>query len=295
MLRFLLDTSAVAHLVSRIDYRRLADAMKHASEIETARFHFSAVGFYEYVGGVTANNLSTFQHLLRQAVELVGKDNLLIDPGAHVQARLGRQDAPAARRRLERDIERFLAAGDLDEFYVDCHNVITHVDRMSEQFEALARVDLARAAGEVEAVRPEHENGSRRARVGWSADFDSAIEFFELDLRSSRRKMRPGDQNPSLACWSDTLSVLVSRRAEKQQSIEPGDVFALGEVVYLDVCDYLVSESPQVGRLLDACGNPELLRRPITADELDDHLGDPRLAPRAARPEKDHVYTETGV
>ncbi len=288
MLKFTFDNDALQDLVENPDYQQLLKEIRRARERREIELYFSQTNMLELVKGVTQGNFRLLQNLLRQAIVLCGRNNLLLSPSHHLKYGLGYlSPRELAQLRANRyyDVLQMFKANDFGSF-------MTSFGKMREKLSSDQDVIWRQASDGVEKIRKMNNKAGQGKPENWllsesgsslwiQLSYEALLQLFGLeDAVSGLSREQVQERLPSLVQYAEAFRSLNHRRVVKRFRVEKGDYFDIQKVVYLDLCDYIISNDGRFVDVLNEAGTADLVGRAIKLEDFIRHLEHPCLLNR---------------
>ena len=292
MLRFTFDNDAIEHLVRSDTFEEHRQEIQRASNRQDLMMHLSRTNVLEIVKGVTERNFRRLQMLLRQAYAFGGRRNLLLSPSHHLKWGLGRVDPHTLNEwynSFYNDVFQLFKAANYPEFQERYAKVSASLDRGNDAIWNNAK-DVKQA------ILAKLDSKAKKKSADWFLSPEGSSLFFDLMYSTVLQQFNLGDdviglereevvrRLPSLVQFCDTFRTLQRKRIIEGHNPQKGDYFDIQKVVYLDLCDYIVSDDRRFRALVDAAGTSDLFGRAIPLSKFLQHIHRPFLLNRSIGP-----------
>lgn len=292
MLRFTFDNDAIGHLVNSETFEEHRKNIEGASNRKSVAVHFSRTNLLEMVKGVKECNFQYLQRLLRQAYVLGGRRNLLLSPSHHLKCGLGQADQETVNQWYEafyKDVRQMFGATDYREFHQVYGKASASLGRGNDAIWNAAKEVKQASLDTLDRERRKalddrylsDKSGSRffdEMYPGLLQRFNLQDDIVDLDREEIVRRL------PSLVQFCEVYRTLQRKRVIEGHNPQPGDFFDVERVIYLDLCDYIVSDDRRFRNLLNDAGTSDLCGRAIELEEFLEHLEHPMLEKRLTLP-----------
>lgn len=248
--------------------------------------------------GVSEKNFFKLKEVFLKALILGSRRNLLLSPSHHLKfglLRVSQQQVNKWYANLYNDIFQMAKVGNYNDFAVLFHRASASMARENEQIS-----DIAKNVQEV--MRKKIDTEKKKRTIRWFLSTSGWQLFFQLVypdiLRQFNLQNDVGDMErdevvrriPSLVQWTDAFRKSLYRRILEGYAVRSGDYFDIQKVVYLDLCDYIVSDDGDFRKTLDMPGPTDLHGRVIKLEKFLRHLDGLPLLKRLTNPIYDDAY-----
>lgn len=278
MIKFVFDNDALGHLVKDAQYEQLKLKILESRQRRQNQFFISAVTLWEAFKGTHEKNFNGLQQMLCEGLELAGEENVLPDPHDYLRFRFlrtPRREQRSDTSRLIAQIHSFLGMKSHSEFVCAFGEVVRYVSNEIEKIRASVDQSTARMNGHDELKRVLDPEKIREFSLVF---FSSLLQHFRLEdavvITSPKNILQT---HPSLYYFASLYQILMRKRVFNGAKVRIGDFFDLERVIYLDTCDYLVTDDKALIDLFNNCRTPYMNGRAIRLNKLLDHVGRPRL------------------
>jgi hypothetical protein len=295
MISFVFDNNALNSLSNREDYSHVKE-MIHDSRLRCMNsFFFPVLSFLEYLKGINFSSFGGLHRLIYEARDICGERNILLQPGYHVGIRL---------KKVDDEFESDLCAHDVKMIsdFLGCRDYSDYV-RVSGKSDEVVKATSQRVYDMLLHVQSESrkrlENFEKIEKKAFLSP-ENSQDFFEWFLKGLVKSSFIGEDLrelsmsyvkrfvPSLRYFSDVWQRYAYITEFTTKKARSGDNFDTLYTLYLDRCDYLVTDDRSFTAL---CNDTEsLARRLITTDRLVQHLKRPQLPARAPLDERGYPY-----
>jgi len=249
--------------------------------------HFNPVNAFEQIQGVASEE--SFQHAKRtvlRARETWKCGRMLLSPKLHlldsitgVTDDICRLDGQLAVESLD----KFCLCATIDEFNQVLGAAKLRIHRATQYLHDQANTINDALDESVGQQFHRFDDNEVVLKIFWLERFLRSIGVFQriehtpiVDLLAQCR---------SLLYYGDVQFAYMKRMClDRQRSPDMGDSADLLQTVYLDVCDYIVTDDRDLREIMELTKNPELSGRTIGFDDLKRHLDAPFLGKRAMNP-----------
>lgn len=287
MLRFTFDNDAIEHLVNRDTFEQHRQNIARVSDRQEVVVHFSRTNLLELIKGATERNFRRLQTLLRQAYALGGRHNMLLSPSHHLRWGLGRADQETLNQwynDLYNDVFQMFKAANFQEFQALYSKAIASLNRGNVAILEKAMEVKQSAQGMPDSEKKEFADdflSEKGSSLFFDLVYPSILEQFNLqDEVSGLDREEVVRRLPSLIQFCDVYRSLMRKRIIDGRIPKKGDYFDIQKVVYLDWCDYIVSDDRKFRVLLNEAGTSDLVGRAIPLSKFLEHIDKPFLLHR---------------
>jgi len=283
MIEVFFDNSALKMLFSRADFDSFAGKVKSLGRRQKLRVWFSFVNFQERLLGANQHNFGKVQTFLKRAYKLTG-GAILLAPEPHLK--MLTTGLPWLNVLTEDQVAREVS------FWTELFRALIKCTTFDE-FRKIAepiknyivnfKADIQQGA---EGLKQEMSNSrmgaiSRNGKLVFAKNPQELLRFrqqlFLMKLNSWHVIKEGTDLDlkqltllfPSVLYSVDVNLHYYSRMFSGSITPKSSDHFDFEQVIYLDRCDYMVTEDRHLIGLTENCGNPELSGRAILFDQLD--------------------------
>ncbi|MDH4156328.1 MAG: hypothetical protein OEW00_03515 [candidate division Zixibacteria bacterium] len=295
MIEFVYDNDALEHLIKADDYKELKPRILESVERGINRFYICQYTFWEMVKGASRRNLTRLQNILREAYWLSGEGQVLLYPTPHLKHSLGAISVRDYKKNCQefiRCIQEFLCCREFADFE---HKFGSAQSFISDELKALS--DLAVKGREV-VFKNLSNTGTDGAKEFLSSTNSESffriflpqiIERFKLESELSGLSADTVQRKvPSLRQFSDVFRTLQLKRLTGNKKIDLNDYFDVQKVVYLDKCDYLITDDRRLRVLFKEANCSDLWGRAIPMQKAKEHIKKRCLINRLTNPVYDH-------
>ncbi|MCB2229284.1 hypothetical protein KQH82_01115 [bacterium] len=284
MIRFVWDNDAIEHIQSRQDYDELKDRILALDALGDIRAYYSEVSFLELIKGVNQQNFERLKAVTRNAYDLCGKGHLLLYPDEHLRVALGIYDRSEVQRKgsnLIREIKFFVDLPSIGAFKTAFDErasfIAKNIGAIYESSCASTRVLNTEIDGIPKNTR-KRMISTRDDEAFFRLFYRDALSRFSLnDCVDSATAESVDNALPSLKQFSSVFYSLLLKRLFDQKQVQPSDFFDIQKVVYLDLCDYIVTDDRRFRVLFDESRLASMAGRAISHEEFLLHLESPYL------------------
>lgn len=291
MLNFVFDLNALIHLFNRNDYPQIKAAIGEFTQEGHCRFWFSVTNLTEMMKGITEDNFQERKDCLRNAMALVQDRFFFPSPADYVFMEVrklgltGLLEKGAFVRSL---CEETLSMPDAQTYLEKYGWVDDELDKNREEFFRSVSSAQAPVLGESMAERKNsaHAKCSEDQRLSFLRD---SVKRLHLMYASKAAPQDEGGINlmvllrcrPAILYFSELVRAFSRKTYLNKRQVRRGDDHDFMYALYLDVCDYFVTDDASLRSLFQETDLPELLGRAITLEKFLEHLASPFLFPRS--------------
>jgi len=276
MIRCLFDNNALADLAKSnakaiYDLRNRIIKLSNTGKIS---FRFSPIAFYEQLAGVNSKeSLANAQNTVKNAYSLTAAGHFLLDPVFHLKRNLSLVSKNDVINKGKMWVETF-------RIFIKCTNVNDFHENFGEMQSILSNqldIIFKKSSELAQEGRNSIDFESRRSFKLFLKDrhfrnylrksiFESTIDHFNLSSARNYYKLSKVLRLiPSILYFVDTRLYLNWKYAAGRNP-RSSDYFDLEQLIYLDICDYILTMDGGLIDILDNCGNNGLRNRALRLD-----------------------------
>lgn len=291
MLNFVFDNNAWITLFGRSDYSQIKVCLGQFFREKYIRIWFTSTNLTEMMLGVTEHDFASRIESMKQAVTLaqqkyfcpVVTDYLFLD--IRKVGLLGLLEKGGITRELCTNVS---STSDFQTFKENNSRVVEEVDTINREFfrnvTDAQKPELEKSA----AARKNTAESKCGENKRLSTLRDSVMSLLPLyapelapksdDVMNLMLLLR---RRPALLYFSELIRVFSKKTRLNKRKVRKGDGYDFSYVLYLDVCDYLVTNDRSLRSMIEETNLPELLGRAITLEAFLENLTSPFLFPRS--------------
>jgi len=291
MLNFVFDHNAFVHLFGRSDYPQIKAAIGELSQEGHCRIWFSATNLTEMMKGTTETNYHERKECLTKALALAQNRHFFPSPTDYLFLdirRLGLQgllEKAAFVRKLCADV---LSIPDAPTFLEKYGWVQDELDLNKMEFfrnvtdaqEPVLEMSMAKRKSSAHAKCGENRRLSflRDSVIQLLLKYAPELAPQEGEGMSLTVLLRC---RPAILYFSELVRTFSGKTYLNKRRVRDGDDYDFIYALYLDVCDYLVTDDRSLRSMFKETNLPELLDRAITLEAFLENLSTPFLFPRS--------------
>lgn len=277
MLRFALDNNALQALVNHDSYSEYKARIVRSVTKSEMCVYFTHIGFLELGTGLNADNFEERRCIINECLSLC-KGNILALPQLYVYMDIGLRSKEQLSDEESGLHDYFTKVSSVESFEELPDAVVRQMDGFKQH---MIDLHIKRVDVQYKARQLEHKDGG-----DGPADF---VEGFKQSLIRKLKQTRdlPTDdierfkKHPGVECFANYWYGYNKKTQSSGFTSKRGDSADAMLVMYLDRCDYLISNDRVLKDIADGQGSDKLHGRVIDVSRFLDHICIPTLPSRS--------------
>lgn len=281
-------------MVDRADYRQLKVLVEQHFACGDLRLWISTTNLTELTQGITLESFARSKKYMSEALTLAQRRFILPPPSDYIYydvKALGLDGLLESSRNTRKVFAMIQAAWSYRDYVRKFKPYADEIKTRQDRF-----YNSVRSAQDSE-VRMTASERKKEAYSRFSVENRERFYSDTIESQFSRKTTAPpgasvirinpyqqDSRRPAVLYWTELLRVFCLRTYLNKRWVRAGDGYDFSQALYLDICDYLITDDGPLRTMAEDTQLPELKGRLISLDAFLIHLNQPSLTRRCPIP-----------
>jgi len=281
VITFVFDNNAIQHLINNKQYLQIKPKIIDSLDRRINKIYISQLVFYENLNGIREETFDVFSKIYKEIYELNKFSTLLLCPGLHFKQRIKLDQTIT--NMLNNFFNRLILFINRNN-YTDFFKIFSQYQNDVYKITTEMKRSLLLTIKNSKRLLNDKSKRERKEFLGSNRSDVYKMEFYKNLLKATTGKYLISDISiesfetnyPSLKYYIDFWRVYAYKiLMQKNMKADRGDNFDPLYLLYLDICDYLVTDDNPFIVLVNEIDNEQLKSRVINTDEFLKHINVP--------------------